>query len=282
MAKYFYRFDVSSDLGMKFKRFKYECDKATRAADNYCQKVGAVTFYEQPEMFAGGVLCVSFADPEKVDKKLWRSVGKDTDGYEMWEPNCEQRMDVFLLPRRDFRPCDTATRICHKRVSSWLEVVNLHTQDEWAKIAGVTPTGDKKKDWTKTCGILSKEHFVKYVELYISDEQREQATNKRYKMPMWMRRAIHLEWQRLKLPVVSIQSLYALLQTDFKTDENDDKPKMVQGVTPVFFQMNGYYYIGCEYPCRHQDMEPVTKEKFQMQKNKFEWQIERAQQQKSN
>lgn len=274
MAKYFYRFDTSTELGCKFRQFVYECDKANRAADSYCAKIGASTFYEEPTMFAGGVLCVGFADPDKVDKKLWRSVGKDADGFEMWEPNCQQRIDAFLLPRRDFRPCDTQTRVCEKKPCRWIDVVNLHTKEEWMKTAGLTPTDNPQKDWAATCAVLEKEYFVKYIELYIDDEQREQSANKRYRMPLWMKRAMQLEHQRLKLPVVSVKTLYSLLQADF-TNGDDDKPKVVQGVTPIYFLLNGYYYVSCGFKCLHQDLEAVTEEKFLQRKNDFEWEMEK-------
>ena len=271
MAKYFYRFDASSELGKKFRNFLYECDKANRAADTYCAKVGAKTFYGNESAFAGGVLCVGFEDGEKVDKRLWRSVGKDGDGYEMWEPNCQKRQDVIVLPRRDFRPSDTASRVYNKRPSRWQDVANLHTKDEWIRIATITTSGDQDKDWKKAVNKLSKETFCRYVELYISDEQRqEQATNPHYRMPLWMKRAIHLELQRLKLPIVSIQALYGILQTDLTDGKKDSTMKIVQPTTPIFFELYGRYYVGIDHPCNNPTLEIITPEKFNIRRHDFE------------
>ena len=271
MAKYFYRFDSGSELGKKFRSFLYECDKANRAADTYCAKVGAKTFYGNESVFAGGVMCVGFAEGEKVDKRLWRSIGKDGDGYEMWEPNVKKREDVIILPRRDFRPSDTASRVYHKRPSRWQDVINMHSKGEWIEIAKTAVHGDAGKDWEKAVEKLSKEIFCKYVEIYVNDEQRrEQATNPHYHMPLWMKRAIHLELQRIKLPTVNIQPLYAMLETDLTDGKDVQKMKIVQPVTPIYFELYGRHYIGIDQPCNNAQLEAITPEKFNIKRHEFE------------
>ena len=270
MAKFFYRTNTSSDLGKKLRNLLYECDKANRAADTYCAKSGAKTFYADERQMAGGVLCVGFGD-QKPDKKLWRSVGKDGDGLEMFEPNCQRIQDCIILPRRDFRPSDTATRIYNKRLSKWPEVINLHSREEWQQLAAITPTGDPDRDWQRAEKKLQDEIYVRYVELYYNKEQRQLTlTEPRYRMPLYMRRAIHLELQRIKLPVVSIQSVYQLLHvnlTDGMTDSQ--RLRIVQPVTPIIFEHYGRYYVGCDYPCQHPDLETIEEGKFNIKLGEF-------------
>ena len=268
MSKYYYRLNDSTELGKKLKSLLYECDKANRAADTYCQKVGAKTFYDNPSMMAGGVVCVGFGD-QQPDTKLWRSVGKDGDGLEMWEPNCQTREDCIILPRRDFRPSDTAARLYARRPSRFSEVVSLHTRDEWIQMAAINTTDDPQKDWRRAVAKLEQEGYWKYIELYYNDEQRQQSANDaRYHQPLYMRRAIHLEYQRLKLPVVSIQTIYSLLQVDI-SDGNPNQKKVVQATTPVIFLHYGRYYIGCDHPCNHPSLEAIEEGRFNIKKIEF-------------
>jgi hypothetical protein len=269
MKKYCYRFDEKSELGKKFRKFLYECSRASRAADTYCKKAGAKMFYEDPSSFAGGVTCVSFDEEKKVDKKLWRSVGKDTDGIEMYEPNVQHRQDCILITRRDFRPADTDTRIYQKRVSEWIEVVNLHTKQEWIAMSGVRVTGNLEADWQNACSVMQKELFVQYTEIYVDDEQLKQLReNPRYRMPVPVKRAIQLEMQRLKLPVVNINKLYALFQPTLV--EEGKKPRVLHASTPVCFLHNGMYYIRSEFPYQNKDLKKIDEAKFILHKIEFE------------
>lgn len=269
MTKYYYRVNETSEIGKKLKSLLYECEKAERAAHTYCSKVGAETFYSDPSMLAGGVVCVGFGDAE-VDLKLWRSVGKDGDDLEMYEPNCQQQIGCIILPRRNFHPSDTASRIYYKRPSRFQEVVSLHTKEEWIKMAAIKTTKDKDKNWANAIAKLEKEMFWKYIELYYNDEQlNESAKNPRYSMPFYMRRAIHQELQRLRLPVVGIQSLYSLLHVDV-SDGHPDEKKIVKATTPIIFLHYGRYYIACDHPCLSEQLEAIEEGVFTIKKGEFE------------
>lgn len=87
--RFYYRFDSSTELGKKFRSLWNECNKAERAANVFAEKVGASQFTEVRRRLPHGVVCVSFDDTEEINKKQWRSVGKDQDGIEMWEPRCQ-------------------------------------------------------------------------------------------------------------------------------------------------------------------------------------------------
>ena len=261
----FYRFNVGTDLGKQFRKFWYDCDKAERAANVYAQKVGAKQFYSSPAAFAGGVVCVSFDEGEEVNARLWRSVGKDADGIEMYEPNVKQRHGVLVLPRRGFQPSDTAQRIYQKRPSPWSEVCQVYTLEEWSEIAGIKLTGDKQKDFAALTKKMSGEMFCKYIEIYRDDEE-VNFTDNRCRMTNIARKSILIEKQRLMLPLVRTERLYQLLQADETAGFKDGKPHLVQHTTPTFFEYGGRYYIGIDIPCRHESLEEISEAKYNMKK----------------
>jgi hypothetical protein len=282
MQKYYYRFDASSPLGKKFRSLWNECDKAERAADVFAKKVGAAAYYSSPSAFAGGVAAVVFEEG-KANEKLWRSAGRTDDGEELWEPDVKQRNGVLVLPRRGFRPSDTATRIYSRRMSSWQEVKGLNTIREWAAMAGVDmpiisgkniPLDDQAKDMTKEAlekvekkvnEKMEKEMFCQYIELYRDDAIPVDPKHPKRKTPMYVSQSIRIEKERLLLPVVTVEKLYALLEADQSGDKpTDGKPKLVEPVTPTFFEWGGRYYIGIEYPCKAEGLEPITEATFQM------------------
>lgn len=225
MARRFYRFDANSALGKQFRSIWNECKKAERAAEVFAKKVGAETYYSNPSAFAGGVACVSFKDTANVNKKLWRSLGKDADGYEQWEPAVSCRSGIMVLPCSDQRPADTVTRIYDRRVFE-----------------------DKE-------GRPS----VKYVELYRDDYQKE---GLRSKMPYYVRESIRIERARMTLPVVSVDRIYRLLQADQSATAKSGKPTMVQDTAPTFFQYGNRIFVGCDYPCCADDIQEIGREVY--------------------
>lgn len=220
MARYYYRFDFSSALGKQFRSIWNECTKAERAAEVFAKKVGAETYYSNPSAFAGGVECVSFKDTSKVNQKLWRSLGKDVDGYEQWEPAVSRRSGIMVLPCSDFRPSDTATRIYDRRI---VEDKEGHPS-------------------------------VKYIELYRDDYQKK---GSRSKMPYYVRESIRIERARMTLPVVSVERIYRLLQADQTAAVKNGRPTVVQDTAPTFFEYNGKIYVGCDYECHADGMQTV-------------------------
>ena len=106
--RYYYRLPQSTQLGKLFHSLHRECDKAEKAADKYCAKVGAKMYYPWSLSMAGGVMCVSFED--EPDLALWRHVATDEDGVEMYEPRCNKREgSIVYNPKR--KPSNTATRL---------------------------------------------------------------------------------------------------------------------------------------------------------------------------
>lgn len=302
-TRHFYRFSTSSELGKKFRSFWNECNKAERAAEVFAGKVGAAAYYSSPSAFAGGVACVAF-EPGKANEKMWRSAGKTDDGEELWEPDVKQRNGVLVLPRRGFRPSDTATRIYSKRISAWKDVKGILSMREWAAMARVempalTPpdgggtaaaagtvaasgtvgtAGAKLTEAQKAARKhaldivekkidekMEKEMFCQYIELYRDDDIPADPTHPHRKKPLYISQSIRIEKERLTLPVVSMDMLYHLMQADLSGDKpEDDKPKVIENVTPTFFEWGGRYYIGIEYPCKAEGLETIMEGVYQM------------------
>ena len=285
--RYYYRFDTSSALGKKFRSFWNECNKAERAAEVFAKKVGAAAYYSSPAAFAGGVAAVAFEEG-KANEKIWRSAGRTDDGEELWEPDVKQRSGVLVLPRRGFKPSDTATRIYHRRMSSWQEVKGSMMLSEWAKMAGVempnisgenaagmhgeSEGADKddlraalEKVERKVNEKMEKEMFCRFIELYRDDEIPVDPNHPTRKKPLYVSQSIRIERERMLLPVVTLERLYALMEADRSGDNpTDGKPKLVQNVTPTFFEWGGRYYIGIEYPCKADGLEAIMEGMYQM------------------
>lgn len=262
MARYFYRFDASTELGKKFRSLWNECVKAERAAESFAKKAGAKTYYSSPSAFAGGVECVSFEDGVQVNTKLWRSLGKDADGLEQWVPDVKYRSDVMVLPRKDFKPSDTATRIYDRRQMSWAMVRHMHTVAEWLEMAGMKPGGDREKDAVRLDEQMEQTRFVKYIELYRDDEIPVDPTHPQRKAPYYIRESIRIERARLQLPVVRTERLYHLLQADQSVAMKDGKPTVVHDMTPTFFEYNKRFYLGIDYPCGAEGLTEISSKAY--------------------
>jgi hypothetical protein len=113
--RYFYRFAMTSGLGVRFRGFWNMCQRANRAADTFAKKVGARMFYPDMRMVAGGVDAVVFPEGEKVDRRIWRSAGKDGDGMELWVPDVKKRRGEIALKEGERVPSHTASRVFDKR-----------------------------------------------------------------------------------------------------------------------------------------------------------------------
>lgn len=127
--RYYYRLPLSTTLGKEFRSLHRECDRADKAADKFCAKVGAKMYYPLPRAMAGGVLCVSF--DEKPDQQLWRHVATDEDGVEMYEPRCDKREgSIVYNPKR--KPSNTATRLYSRQpaIDGRLHYIELHYDSE--------------------------------------------------------------------------------------------------------------------------------------------------------
>lgn len=115
MSKYYYETPVDSPTGEKISRFWHQCNKCEQAADDYAKKMGGQYFYSDPRYFAGGVVCIAFAEGQRIDKKVWRTAGVDhSDGRTYYEPAVQSRTGLQEIPHRDYALKDSADRIYNR------------------------------------------------------------------------------------------------------------------------------------------------------------------------
>ena len=252
--RHYYRFDILSTLGSKFKTFWKSCEDAERAADIWADKAGAKTYYSSPSAFAGGVQCVSFGENVVPDPRIWRSLGPDMDGIEQFEPLCEHQRGVMMLPRKTFKPSNTNTRLFSERLNSWKEVKHLYPMEHWARLAGL-----KKVDEKEIEERIGDESFVQFMEICREDFTPD-PNNKRKKMNHIQRTAVDLERTRMALPIVPVQVIYHLLQAD--TSVTGNKVVIAQDSTPTFFKTGRRFYVAIDYPCTDSCLEEVTKKEY--------------------
>ena len=173
--RYFYECAQDSELGKKISAFWQKCIRCEEAAEKYAKAMGAETYYEDPQYFAGGCLCVAFANDANIDRGMWREAGREHDsGVPYYVPDVESRMGYEEIPHRDYALKDTFCRI-YKRDS-----------------------------------ILQKDGklVVPYMEFYRKADSTTGTASR------GLRKAIKAEVRRRRLPVMTVGSLLAILGAD--------------------------------------------------------------------
>lgn len=264
MAKhYYYRCDSASEIGKKLKKLLNDCMKAERAQMDYGRKCGAESIVPVDDNFEGGVIGVTFADDDKVNKTVWKEIVKDRDGKTIWRPNCECREGVVISKNDRYRPSDTATRLFDYKQRTFAEVKHLYTAQQWYDLGrlfltGHELTGNREEDEALVGKLLSEKRFIKYVELYRTD------TDKRIReMSKLQREAINLEHRRRMLPVVTPLRVFSLLKADAKVDIPKGKHfAIVKPETPTFWEYADHWYIGCVFPCKAEGLTEISSEAY--------------------
>jgi hypothetical protein len=115
MSKYYYQTPIDSPTGERISRFWHQCTKCEQAAEDYANKMGATYYFSDPRYFAGGVVCIAFAEGQRIDKKVWRTAGVDSnDGMTFYEPAVQSHTDLQEIPNRDYALKDSADRIYNR------------------------------------------------------------------------------------------------------------------------------------------------------------------------
>ena len=223
--RFCYKFNMKSELGKAFMNLWHLCNKAEVAADKFAAKAGAKHYYPAPSVFAGGVTCVAFEDDQPPRPNVWRSIGKDADGIEMWVLDVKQRIGTVVIEDETKIPQDTATRIYRKQA-----IKNSSGQMVWA-----------------------------YVELYRDDDVPFDKKHPNRKTPRYWSESFRTEKARLKLPVVTTETLLNLLQADMTNGKgHDGKPHVVRPITPTFFKYSQSIYLCCAYQCHAKGMTEIS------------------------
>jgi hypothetical protein len=240
--RYFYRCDSASVLGKQLRKLLNDCQKAERAQMEFGRRCGAESVVPVDSAFEGGVVGVVFANDASVNKTVWKEIVKDEkDGKMIWRPNCEQRQGAIVAKSEKYRPSNTATRIYGYQQVGWEMVKHLFPDGE--------PLGTLEKE---------KARYILYTELY-----REDTKKPLREMSKLQREAINLERQRMLLPVVTPQRVFATLQADMMADaKKGQRFRVVKPETPTFWVYNGWWYVGCAYPCMADELEEISSEAY--------------------
>jgi hypothetical protein len=263
--KHYYRFGTFTELGKQFRRWWNEFNKAQRAKKVFLEKIGAEEYTPEEQVYDTGVKTVTFPRDKQVDERIWRCVRTETDGTKEYVPNVMRRTGYMVLPRKGFRPSDTATRVYDKRLFAWPEAAVQYTLKEWAKIAGVSLTGDEQTDRQRVNEAMQHSTFAHYTDFYHPDYDPAdpERQDKRARTPWWAREAVRIEVQRVSLPKVRLSSYYRMLQAQQPAVGMDAQGvQSVQEVSPIFFEWAGKFYCTCSRSCQHPDIEEISTEGF--------------------
>lgn len=244
MAKhYYYRCDSASELGKRLRKLLNDCQKAERAQMNFGRKCGAESIVTMDDAFEGGVFGVVFPDDTKVNRTVWKEIVKDKDGKIIWRPNCEHRYGAIVAKSENYRPSNTATRIYRYNQVGWENVKHL------LQGAGENGKGENA---------MADKRFIVYTELYRDDTKKPLR-----EMSKLQREAISLEHQRIMLPVVTPQRVFATLKADMMAAAKDgEKFLVVKPETPTFWEYGNRWYIGCNFPCKAEGLQEISSEAY--------------------
>ena len=78
-------------------------------------------------------------------------------------------------------------------------------------------------------------------------------------LPLFVRKAIRIEKERMALPIVRTETFLKLLLADPTCGKaSDGKVHVVSLQTPTFFEYWNHIYIGIAYPCQSDALEEIT------------------------
>ena len=279
--RYFYRCAAASFIGKKLRKLLNDCRKAERAQMVFGKKCGAESVVPVNDAFEGGVIGVLFRDDSKVNRTVWKEIVKDEqDGRIIWRPNCEHREGAIVAKSVSHHPRSTSTRIYQYQHVGWERVKHLfdnaaenghgmqgeaenghgmHGEAENGHgMHGEAENGHVMQGEAAAMPLHTKRRYVLYTELYRED------TDKTVRdMSKLQREAISLERERMMLPVVMSQRVFALLQADVMADLPKDKEMhMVQPETPTFWEYDGWWYVGCCFPCKAVGLEAISSDLY--------------------
>lgn len=229
-GRHYYKVLVDSKTGKLISRFWHACQKCEEAAEDYCKKFGAKYYYSDPKYFAGGVVCVAFADGKKVDEKEWRKFAV-LEGDQYYLPACNVERDMVEVPNREFQLKDTWDTLYQRD----------HIREQLVK---------EEDDQTRKTLCVPRLRFLPVHDQHDAKGRLPQGSRA-------LRRAVVAEQKRLKLPTVGVDQIYRILGAQLPEGKLSD-------TTPTFFVRSVTYYIGCAYPCTAEGLEEITPQIYKM------------------
>ncbi len=275
MNQHFYECAQDSELGKKISDFWTKCSRCETEAEKYAKAMGAATYYEDPQYFAGGCLCVAFAEGVRIDPGVWREAGKEEDsGTVYYAPDVQSRTGCVEIPSREYALKDTFDRIYQRdRILTFAQAVMFRPLREWAADAGYKLTGDGTVDGKELSERYKGKLFIPYVEFY-RQEPSKGINGYVRTASKGLRKAIKAEIRRRRLPVMRVENLLAILGADVLSAQSDGQ-KRREVLTPTFFPHRSRYYIGCAYLCTSPDLTEITPQQYRMNQDKYEREMAR-------
>ena len=258
MAKFYYQFPLDSEQGKLLAKFHRACVDAANKAEKYAKRMGAESYYEDPNFFAGGVSCVAFKEPKKVNTDIWRQVYKGEDSTRWFEPNVRTSFGC-VKARPGFTPSDVAGRIYKKEPVEWDAVRQLHSLKEWLAFCGFNSSGDKEIDTKAVVGMLKDKRFYTYIEITPMA-----APVMGRKCSRDGSKAIRAEQMRMNLPTVHVNDFYRIVGADMGAKDQPTEP-----CTPVYFAYQESFFIGLDFPINQEGFKEITSQCFTVRKNQM-------------
>lgn len=249
MEKSFYTCDIYSTTGKRIQKFWNKAMHAAQRADDYAKKYGAKSYVQPFEHFEGGVDYLEFEKTPNL--AIWRKAITTPEGIDEYEPNCFVRADVLIIPDDRFQPSDTWDKTYSKDHLTWDLAKPKKTLAQWAAIINYTLTGDEDKDHAYIDEQLCDRFFVPFVQYYGEQEGYRGKT-----IPQSLRKAIKAEKDRLALPVVDTELLYAALDMELPSDPEELAEFAKEALTPTFFIYKDNFYISTPRPCKGEGLRP--------------------------
>lgn len=209
---YYYRCRTTSKVGRRLHAFHVRLLHAERAADEFAAHCGATSFIQQPESMAGGIEYFEFS--EAPDKKIWRKALTSKEGIDEYELNCDITHD-FLISREPFGeiPGDKWNIFYLRKQHRWEEVRLLRSMSQWRESALREGLADETVSDETLKNVLKDCYFSPFLRFNVPDVKGH-FTQKQ-------RRAVRLEKARMRLPVVTQEELFSILELRI---EDAEKP----------------------------------------------------------
>ena len=258
--QFYYFCDEHSRVGRKLRSFWREAVHADEMADKYARKYGASSYVQPPQFFAGGVDFLEF--DSQPDTEVWRKRVTTPEGIDEYEPNCMVRSELLMVSDRRFRPSDTWNTTFSREYLTWEQAKPQKTLQQWATLAGIKTTDDRDHDVAAVNQAFASMLFVPYLEFF-----GDQTGWRGKTIPQTLRRAIRAEKDRLALPVVHSEKLFALLEMEMPADKDAKKAFLQNAGTPIFFIQGETFFIRASQPCVAEGLHSTSMQNFNYRKN---------------
>ena len=243
----YYKVKLSTNTGKQLVAFLKKCQKADIAADKYAKHMGAVSYVQPNDVFAGGVEYLEFTTKKG---KEWREVPTGDPASKLYNPNCLAVPAIKIVPKGvnlelkwdEFIPGG----IKRAKRFSLAEIEKAFNADKIRQVREFV-----------NAHLGADSYYYVLVSQFV-DMDNKIAKRK----PQWFRKAVEAEKRRLSLPVVEMSEFNDIVQCKLPESLMEAKIMGSQPSTPVFFVYDGYFWVSFYCPCTAEGMEEIEKKTF--------------------